>query len=457
MGVTRFRPRPLQALLLAGLVIILAGSLVTAWAAGRVVEGRLVARDAERVAGHIRMQFGEHVERDAFALTAKGVAGMARDLLQVPDLFRVKVFDPGGRIVWSNESRLIGRVFPGNAALARALAGQTVVGVVKPGGTEHQYERSVRRVREIYVPIGPAGGAPVGVVEVYLDAAPFEAEVSRVRLTLAATSAGVALVLYALLSAAVWRASVALRHARDREREEVEARLRLVERLRAFGEIAAGATHDLGNVFMVLSGRLDLLGRMPGLPAKASASLDPMQKAVADGVEITRRISNIRRSDDRQAFERVSLAGVVTDVIRMTEPRWRRCEKVEIVPALDAVPPVFGRPSELREVLTNLVLNALDAMPSGGLLTIATSAVNGHVKLEVTDTGTGIPRDLRRQLFVPFTTTKPNGTGLGLSVSYGIVKRHGGTITVESEESRGSRFVVSLPVAPPSDPEAAPR
>jgi signal transduction histidine kinase len=154
--------------------------------------------------------------------------------------------------------------------------------------------------------------------------------------------------------------------------------------------------------------------------------------------------------DEHTAFEPVDLRGVATDVIRMTEPRWRQDAGVEVVPVLEEVPQILGRKSELREVLTNLVLNALDAMPRGGRLTIATSRSDGRVRLEVADTGTGIPEDLRRRLFVPFTTTKPNGIGLGLSVSYGIVTRHGGTITVESEVGKGSRFVLSLPAAPPA-------
>lgn len=444
-----FRLAPLRALLLGGLLIAVAGSVVTAWGVGALVESWFTAHDAQRVRELVRTQFADHVDDTAGALTAAaGVADMGRDLLTLPDVFRVKVFDRGGRIVWSNEPALVGRVFGDNPSLARALAGETVVGLVRPHKTEHEYERGVARMREVYVPIGPPARPPIGVVEVYLDAASFDADVAHARLVLAGISAGTALALWTLLALAVWRASRALAQARERERRDMEARLALVERLRAFGEIAAGATHDLGNVFMALSGRIQILARHGASAPLPATAIQSMQRAIDDGVEITRRLSHMRRADSEPALERVSVRAVVEDVLDLTEPRWQHCPGIEVEPVLREVPPVVGRASELREVFTNLVLNALDAMPDGGRLTITTTAMNGHVDVEVADTGIGMTPDVRRRLFVPFSTTKPNGTGLGLSVSYGIVKRHGGTIDVETGPGKGSRFVVRLPRAP---------
>ncbi len=118
-----------------------------------------------------------------------------------------------------------------------------------------------------------------------------------------------------------------------------------------------------------------------------------------------------------------------------------------MVPSLGQVAPVLGRPSELREVLMNLVLNALDATPESGRLTVTTGQQNGWVFVEVADTGAGMTEDVRQRLFTPFFTTKPNGTGLGLAVSYAIVTRHGGSIEVETAVGQGSRFRVQLPAA----------
>jgi CheY-like chemotaxis protein len=123
--------------------------------------------------------------------------------------------------------------------------------------------------------------------------------------------------------------------------------------------------------------------------------------------------------------------------------------RVETVP----VPAVSADPSEIREVLINLVLNALDAMPDGGVVTLRTAAEGGHVLCAVSDTGIGMTEDVRRRVFDPFFTTKAEkGTGLGLSVAYGIITRHGGEIDVRSEPWRGSTFTIRLPRAPSLGP-----
>jgi CheY-like chemotaxis protein len=118
---------------------------------------------------------------------------------------------------------------------------------------------------------------------------------------------------------------------------------------------------------------------------------------------------------------------------------------------------VLGDGSELREAMTNLILNALDAMPEGGMLTISTALVEERVEIAVADTGLGMPAEVRDKVFDPFFTTKgPQGTGLGLSMTYGIISRHGGSIAVESEPGQGSTFRVSLPRGSDVQPQAPP-
>jgi len=120
------------------------------------------------------------------------------------------------------------------------------------------------------------------------------------------------------------------------------------------------------------------------------------------------------------------------------------------------VPPILGDASELREALTNLILNAVDAMPAGGTLTLLTCATEDHVDVVISDTGVGIAASVRDKIFDPFFTTKgPKGTGLGLSMTYGIVSRHGGFVTVDSEEGRGSTFRLRFPSAAMVEPPAA--
>jgi CheY-like chemotaxis protein len=144
-------------------------------------------------------------------------------------------------------------------------------------------------------------------------------------------------------------------------------------------------------------------------------------------------------------------------VLETTESIWRqesrrRGGEIEVETELaEGLPPVAGDPAELREAFTNLVLNAVDAMPKGGTLTLRTGSTDGQVQVEVRDTGSGIPEHIREKIFDPFFTTKgPKGTGLGLSMAYGILQRHNGRITVESEEGRGTIFRMQFPASAPA-------
>ena len=432
----------LRTLLLFGLVIVLAGSAATAYLVGRLTEREILSLDTHHVGQHVRLQADDHLRGTTTPAT---LGAFTHDLLEIPGVFRLKLWDASGRIVWANDARLVGQRFPDNPLFQRARNdNQVVASVSKTVADEHRFERAHRRVREVYVPVAAGRASGVAVVEVYLDATEMEQQITHAQIVLGAVVTGVGLALYGLLALVVWRTAVALRAARARERRDLDERLRLIERLRAFGEVAAGATHDLGNVFQVLAGRFELLAAK--LPPAEREKLGLARQSIADGIDITQRLRQLGHADGPKDFEPLCLRALVDEVLRMTEPRWQRCAGVEVTSQLDDVPPVLGRPSEIREVVTNLVLNALDAMPGGGRLTVTTSRRNGHACIDVADSGSGIPADVRRRLFVPFVTTKPNGTGLGLSVSYGIVKRHGGRIDVETTEGQGSRFSVCLPV-----------
>src|SRR5207253_9288833 len=149
----------------------------------------------------------------------------------------------------------------------------------------------------------------------------------------------------------------------------------------------------------------------------------------------------------------VDLNQVVRDALEITEASWRlepprRGIHVQVVSKLEPdLPTTIGDPSELREVMTNLILNAVDAMPRGGTLTLATAKRNDKLEIRITDTGVGIPEAVRSKIFDPFFTTKgPTGTGLGLSMTYGILSRHGATIAVDSQEGQGTVFSMLFPV-----------
>ena len=241
----------------------------------------------------------------------------------------------------------------------------------------------------------------------------------------------------------------------------MQQRLVQGETLRALGELAGGAAHHLNNLLTVVVGRIQLLRRSAS-EERVARPLEIIEQAAKDGAEVVRRLqqfAGMRRSTPPRA---VLLPEIVADVLEMTRGRWQdaaRAAGVEISvdTALAATPPVAGDPPALRELLTNLVLNAVDALPAGGRITIDTRVQDRAVVLAVIDTGVGMPDDVRRRAHEPFFTTKGvKATGLGLSVAYGIARRHGGDLTIESALGRGTTVRVELPAAEEAVRVAAP-
>jgi GAF domain-containing protein/DNA-binding response OmpR family regulator len=235
------------------------------------------------------------------------------------------------------------------------------------------------------------------------------------------------------------------------------------ERLRALGEMAGGVAHDFNNTLTIILGRARLLLSATQDP-ELRRKLQVIEKAALDGAQTVRRIQEFTRMRRARPFQALDLNRVIEEVVEVTRARWKDEAqaggisydvRVETTP----VPPVIGDSSELREALTNILFNALDAMPKGGRVTFQTGVQGEYVSCIVTDTGVGMPQEVRQRIFEPFFTTKgEKGTGLGLSVVYGIITRHGGQIEVQSHVGRGSVFTIRLPVARqiPEAPEAAP-
>ena len=228
------------------------------------------------------------------------------------------------------------------------------------------------------------------------------------------------------------------------------------EKLRALGEMASGVAHDFNNVLGAILARAQLLKHSPGaVSAEAAVELDIIEKAARDGASTVRRLQDFTRVRRDHDLQPVSARQIVEDCLSLTRGRWRdEAERAglhyEVTTDLAEAPDVAGEPSELREVVTNLILNALDAMPQGGTLHLRTRDVArggiGEVHVEVIDDGEGMSDEVRARIFDPFFTTKGvRGVGLGLSVVYGIVERHGGRIEVESVRGAGTTMRVVLP------------
>jgi signal transduction histidine kinase/ActR/RegA family two-component response regulator/PAS domain-containing protein len=248
------------------------------------------------------------------------------------------------------------------------------------------------------------------------------------------------------------------------ELREAQSQLVQSAKLNALGEMAGGVAHDFNNILAAILGRTQLLLQSVS-DESVRGQLEVIERATLDGAQAVRRVQEFTRLRQDEHFEPLDVQEVLWGVLELTRPAWeaeskRRGIALAVVPDLHSLQRVAGNASELREVFTNLVLNALDAMPWGGTLTLSSSDADGEICIRVADTGVGMDAGTRGRIFDPFFTTKPvQGTGLGLSVAYGIITRHRGRIEVESEPGRGSVFSVWLPatlarrVAPVTAPE----
>jgi signal transduction histidine kinase len=240
------------------------------------------------------------------------------------------------------------------------------------------------------------------------------------------------------------------------EEKQLRERLLQSEKLRALGEMAAGIAHNFNNVLTAILGQTRLLAHHPADVEAVQKGLVTIGKAAEDGVTTVQRIQKFARGATTSEFTLTDLNQIAEEALEATQPiwkdqAWREGRAIEVVMDLGAIPPVYGRSSELREVLVNMILNAVGAMPEGGRLTLCTRQGEESVCVEVSDTGTGMTDEVRRRIFDPFYTTKgAKGTGLGLSVSYTLIKSHNGDIEVRSKPGRGSTFSIKLPSEPES-------
>jgi len=243
--------------------------------------------------------------------------------------------------------------------------------------------------------------------------------------------------------------------ALERKCKKAEETLIRSEKLKALGEMAGGVAHDFNNLLAIILGNAQLLEK--GLKRYESEEIKHRLRIIArtayEGGETVRRLQHFSpRKVPSQDFTKIDLNEIVRFAIASTSPRWKdeaeaKGTAIRIKEKLGKLPPLLGSRSGLMEVLTNLIFNALEAMSEGGEITIRTEAKENKVYLYFTDSSKGIPDRIKKKIFDPFFTTKgPKASGLGLSVSYGIIKRHQGKIKVESTEGKGTTFIISIPI-----------
>jgi two-component system NtrC family sensor kinase len=251
-----------------------------------------------------------------------------------------------------------------------------------------------------------------------------------------------------LITAIARQVAVIIERRQDQdEKARLQEQLRHADRLATIGKLAAGVAHELNEPLANILGFAQLAVKVDEVPDQVRKDLDKIINSSLFVREVIQKLLLFaRQSPPRKTT--LSINEVVESGLAFFRTRLEK-EAVELHKILDThIPEIIADQAQLTQVVINLVVNAIQAMPSGGVLTVSTRFEKDRVKFSVADTGIGMSDDVRKQIFIPFFTTKDvnQGTGLGLSVVHGIVSAHRGTIDVESEVNKGSRFTVSLPI-----------
>jgi len=435
---------------LLSLATILVTGTALAWFLTRYLENHMLMRDAE-----VSREFIETIVRteNSLAFTddqhydwpAEVLDRFVGHVPRLPDVVRANIFATDRTVIWSTEERLIGRRFDHNRELERALQDEIMVSSGMTQGDERKPEHvgfddeaspdSTRRFVEAYLPIRDAAGQRVvAVVEIYkLPKALFRAIDSGVHLVWASAATG-GLVVYGTLFWIVHRADRIMRDQRERL---VEA-----ETLSTIGEMAAAVAHGIRNPLASIRSAAEL--------AQEEDS-DGRQDCLHDIMSQVDRLDGwvrellIASQDGMLPVECIDLDAVIRESLDGAAAEMHR-RGIQMTFRSAPLPPVRGTRAPLAHVIRSIVSNAIEAMPEGGHLQVdCRPCEHGEVQVVVEDSGVGMAHLASQRAFRPLFTTKPNGIGLGLSLSRRILHRHAGRIELASSEGRGTRVVMSLP------------
>ena len=244
------------------------------------------------------------------------------------------------------------------------------------------------------------------------------------------------------------------RRRAEEERLKLQDQLRHADRLATIGQLAAGVAHELNEPLGNILGFAQLAMKCPGLPEHAKQDIEKAVIASLHAREVVKKLMLFARRMPPKKIQ-VNLNQLVEEGLYFLESRCAK-EGIQLVRSLSPdLPEITADPAQLTQILVNLIVNAVQAMPEGGRLTVSTLASEAHISLIVEDTGIGMSEAVMKKIFIPFFTTKDvnQGTGLGLPVVHGIITSHGGSIKVDSKVSCGTRFEVKLPLTGAPDVE----
>jgi signal transduction histidine kinase len=231
---------------------------------------------------------------------------------------------------------------------------------------------------------------------------------------------------------------------RSDENDVLRQRLRATDEIRLRATLSAGAAHDIGNLFASVMGHAQLMQQVA--PDTLITDLHTIEQAARDGHHLLRRVlSSHIQTHESALMARANVGQAISDALQLSQPFWIDRPEITIVSDAPALPALAVHPVDVREVLVNLIMNAIVAMQDGGVLAVRAEARNNQIAILVSDTGVGIEPQQQGAIFQPFHTTRTSGIGLGLSTAQAIVETYGGSIEVASTVGRGTVFTVLLP------------
>ncbi len=375
-----------------------------------------------------------------------------------PEIVRFKVYSPKAVVLWSDDKRLVGKAFPENSQLQRALRGAVIADMSSLARSENETARRAAAAAavEIYVPIYSENGRELlGVFETYRRPDGLFHAIHEARLIVLLGAVGGGLLLYISLFAIVRQAARKIAEQQE-NLLRMQAELAASQRMALVGEMAAAVAHGIGNPLSSIraAAQVGLLDASANGADKRDAMKETLSNIMQQVDRVQKRMQGLlnfaKPLEPRPS--RVEVNAVVREVMETLHSRFSAAG-VRLELELDgALPCVNSDANQLEQALMAVVTNALEATPKDGRVTVRTRAVdhNGSgaaVQLWVEDTGNGIPAETRRRVFEPFFTTKPYGTGIGLPLAKKFLERNGGTIAIADGAGAGTRVEITLPGA----------
>lgn len=422
----------------------------------------MLEMDALMTANIVRKEMKEHLGLMDFKhpdiWKDKKFEAALKEVLGLPEVFRVKVWDKNGAIIWSEERRLIGKAFPENELFQKAMKGEVVVKIEEPKRKEHIYERQMDRIGEVYVPIYSEDNTEIiGVVETYKVPKILFHNIMRAKIFVSVSTVSVGIILYLSLFYIVkgsYRAQVKL----EEEKQDMQRQLFQSSKLASLGELSAGIAHEINSP---INGIINYAQLIMDDIDKEDDRGDLLRGIIEEGNRISKIVKDLltfARQEEGEA-SCIQIPEVIDACISLLRSQLMKDNIKLIREYSQDLPMIRGIRNQLQQVFINLITNSWQALEGENsylkeekIIKIEVEELiregRYFIRIKFYDNGIGISPSIKGRIFDPFFTTKRGkngGTGLGLSVSYGIIKAHNGEINVDSIEGKYTLFTIHLP------------